>query len=76
MAEIDVFQGESKGLILVDFEFDTNEEKNSFTIPDFCLTEITHEEFIAGGMICGKSYEDIEENLNRFNYKKLLIHNI
>ena len=74
MAEIDVFQDKLKGLILVDFEFNTNEEKNSFTIPDFCLIEITQEDFIAGGMICGKSYEDIEENLNKFNYKKLLLH--
>ena len=42
-------------------------------MPDFCLKEVTQELFIAGGMICGKSYEDIEENLKRFNYLKLFM---
>lgn len=28
---------------------------------------------VIGGMICGKSYEDIESELNRFNYKKLFL---
>ena len=72
-AEIDVFQGPLKGLILADFEFNSKEEKDSFEMPDFCLKEVTQELFIAGGMICGKSYEDIEENLKRFNYLKLFM---
>jgi CYTH domain-containing protein len=72
-AEIDVFQDELNGLILVDFEFDSLKEKENFQMPDFCLVEITQEEFIAGGMICGKSYENIEEDLNRFRYKKLFL---
>tara|TARA_Y100000310_G_C20518498_1_gene732431 strand:- start:550 stop:1062 length:513 start_codon:yes stop_codon:yes gene_type:complete len=71
IAEIDVFQGPLKGLILVDFEFESEEEKEAFQTPDFCSNDITQEEFIAGGMICGKSYEDIEENLKRFNYLRL-----
>ena len=71
IAEIDVFQGALKGLIVVDFEFKTMEEKDSFEIPAFCLIDITQELFIAGGMLCGKSYEDIEENLKKFNYAKL-----
>tara|TARA_Y100000310_G_scaffold174705_1_gene174833 strand:+ start:9758 stop:10279 length:522 start_codon:yes stop_codon:yes gene_type:complete len=73
IAEIDVFQGALKGLIIVDFEFKTLEEKDSFEMPAFCLIEITQELFIAGGMICGKSYEDIEENLKKFNYAKLYL---
>jgi len=72
-AEIDVFQGALKGLILVDFEFDKMEEKDSFDMPDFCLVDITQEVFIAGGMLCGKSYEDIEEYLKRFGYIKLFL---
>ncbi|MFA6422304.1 MAG: hypothetical protein WCV92_02825 [Candidatus Buchananbacteria bacterium] len=71
LAEIDVFQEELKGLVLVDFEFNTIEEKDCFQMPAFCLQEITQEIFIAGGMICGKSYKDIEKELNKFNYKKL-----
>ena len=72
-AEIDIFQDNLKGLVVVDFEFSTVKEKNIFKIPMFCLTDITQEVFIAGGMICGKSYKDIEDNLNKFDYRKLFI---
>jgi|TARA_B100001971_G_C18200614_1_gene544341 CYTH domain-containing protein len=72
-AEIDVFQGSLSGLVVVDFEFDKIEDKDSFEMPDFCLAEVTHEVFIAGGMVCGKSYEDLEEDLKRFNYSKLFL---
>lgn len=72
-AEIDVFQDTLSGLVLVDFEFDSLEEKEKFEIPDFCLAEVTQEDFIAGGMICGKSYVDIEKDLERFGYQKLFL---
>ncbi|MBI5872109.1 hypothetical protein HZB88_03405, partial [archaeon] len=71
IAEFDIFQDELKGLVLVDFEFATIEEKDNFQIPDFCLIDTTQEVFTAGGMICGKSYQDIKDNLKKFNYKKL-----
>ena len=73
VCEIDVFQGPLSGLITADFEFESEEEKDAFEMPDFCSAEITQEEFIAGGYICGKSYEDIEGNLNKFDYKKLFL---
>ena len=28
---------------------------------------------VAGGVICGKSYKDIEDDLNRFGYQKLFL---
>ena len=71
-AEVDVFQDDLKGLIVVDFEFETSEEKSLFKMPDFCLSDITQEEFIAGGMVCGKCYEDLIEDLTKFNYEKIL----
>ena len=58
------------GLVVVDFEFGTEEEKLAFEMPDFCLVEVTQEEFIAGGMLAGKSYEDIKEKLEEFGYSK------
>jgi CYTH domain-containing protein len=73
MAEIDVFQGALKGLVLVDFEFKTSEEKASFKMPNFCLADVTQEGFIAGGVLCGKRYEDVEKDLKRFNYSKLFL---
>jgi len=72
-AEIDVFQGALKGLVVIEFEFETEEEKEQFEIPDFCLVDVTQEVFIAGGMICGKVYEDVEEDLKKFNYNKLFL---
>ncbi|MBI4981320.1 hypothetical protein HZC30_07255 [Candidatus Woesearchaeota archaeon] len=51
IAEVDVFQAQLKGLVVIDFEFKSEEEKNAFQIPDFCLAEVTSEEFIAGGML-------------------------
>lgn len=71
-AEFDIFQGKLRGLILIDFEFKDTNEKDNFMMPDFCLADVTQKLFIAGGMICGKSYKDIEGNLKKFRYKKLL----
>lgn len=71
-AEIDIFKELLEGLVLVDFEFDNSEEKDNFQMPDFCLADVTQEKFIAGGMLCGKSYKDIEERLGRLGYCKLI----
>ena len=73
IAEIDVFQDLLKGLVLVDFEFEVMRDKDNFKMPDFCLADVTQEVFIAGGVICGKNYKDIEDDLNRFGYQKLFL---
>lgn len=67
--EVDVFTGALRGLVLVDFEFDSKEEKDTFEMPEFCLADVTHEMFIAGGMLAGKSFEDIRAELEKFDYK-------
>ncbi len=72
-AEVDVFQGALKGLVVVDFEFNDSEEKAKFGMPEFCMADVTQETFLAGGMVCGKSYEDLSEDLKRFNYVKLFL---
>ncbi|MAG61129.1 hypothetical protein CL619_05050 [archaeon] len=72
-AEFDVFQGELLGVVVIDFEFETKEEKDNFEMPNFCMVDVTQELFIAGGMICGRTYSDIEEDLARFNYQKLFL---
>ncbi len=71
MCKVDVYQKDLKDLVVIDFEFSNLEDKEKFLIPNFCLVEITNEEFLVGGMLCGKSYEDLKDNLTRFNYKKL-----
>ena len=71
VCEIDIYQGDLKGLVVIDFEFNSTDEKDNFSPPDFCLVEVTQEEFIAGGYLCGKSYQDIQKNLEEFGYKKI-----
>ena len=73
IAEIDVFQDSLLGLVTIDFEFKTMAEKENFQMPDFCLVEVTQEIFLAGGMICGKFYKDIENNLEKLGYRKLFL---
>jgi len=69
--EIDVFRDGLEGLVLVDVEFTSNEEKAKFTAPNWFGADVTQEKFVAGGMLCGKNYEDIQEHLDRFNYSPI-----
>jgi CYTH domain-containing protein len=70
-AEVDVFLGDLKGLVLIDFEFNSEEEKSAFIQPNICLADVTQENFIAGGLLAGKKYADIKSDLDRFGYKVL-----
>jgi adenylate cyclase len=70
-AEVDVFGGDLSGLVLIDFEFATEAEKAHFSPPDVCLADVTQEDFIAGGLLAGKTYADIEPELDRLNYRRL-----
>lgn len=71
MAEIDVFEGNLRGLVLVDFEFDNQADFDNFVSPEFCGEFVGQEDFVAGGLLAGKKYEDIEENLKKFGYEKI-----
>lgn len=70
--EIDVFKEDLSGLVIVDVEFDSGKDKAAFKMPDFCLADVTQEDFVAGGMLCGKKYHDIQNRLNQFGYNKLI----
>jgi len=72
ICEIDIFRGRLKGLVLADFEFQKEDEKSEFKMPCFCLADVTKEKFLAGGMLCGKSYDDIKDELKRFGYAPLV----
>ena len=71
MAEIDVFMDELKGLVLMDFEFNTIDEKTASKMPSVALADVTQEDFIAGGLLAGKTYDDIAPELERFNYRRV-----
>lgn len=72
-AEIDVFTGALEGLVLVDVEFPSSEARDAFVKPDFCGTDVTQEDFIAGGMLAGKTFEDILPDLNRLGYRSSVV---
>lgn len=71
IAEIGVFQGPLAGLVLIDVEFKTVEQKDAFTIPEFCLVDVTDQLFVSGKQLAGKSYTDIETELHTFGYTKI-----
>ena len=72
MAEIDIFGGDLSGLVLVDFEFISLDKASQFVPPEFCLINITQEEFIAGGYLTGKNFSDVQSRLNKFHYQQIL----
>lgn len=71
--EIDVFLDDLAGLVLVDVEFASADLKDTFTMPDFCLADVTQDEWLAGGVLSGKTYADIEEILKSYHYQKLVL---
>jgi CYTH domain-containing protein len=71
-AEIGIFLDDLAGLGLVDFEFENREEKEKFIAPDFCLVDVSQDEWSAGGILAGKSYSQIENHLEKYNYKKIV----
>jgi hypothetical protein len=57
--------------VLINVEFDTAEEKNTFIKPSYALVEVTQEPWAAGGMLAGKSYTDIMPSLHKDGYVAL-----
>src|SRR5690606_27927152 len=45
--EFDVFLGDLKGLVLVEVEFENKDALDAFRKPDFCLIDVTEDEFIS-----------------------------
>jgi adenylate cyclase len=61
-AEFDIWEGDLKGLVIVEFDF---------KMPEFCLTEVTQKEWLSGGKLSGKSYGDVANRLEAIGYKPL-----
>ncbi|MFZ2188196.1 MAG: hypothetical protein WAV73_01365 [Candidatus Moraniibacteriota bacterium] len=69
--EVDVFEGDLLGLVLVDIEFENVAEKEKFKMPEFCLVDMTQDKMIAGGMLAGKKYADIKNYFEQLGYVAL-----
>lgn len=72
-AEVDIFKGRLAGLVLIDFEFETDEQKLAFRKPECCLADVTQEEYLAGGVLSALSYGDIARDLGRLGYTGLTL---
>jgi len=70
-AEVDIFKDRLIGLALVDFEFTNRKEKDEFIMPDFCLADVVQDKWLAGGILSGKKYSDLEKAFKKYNYKKI-----
>jgi CYTH domain-containing protein len=70
-AEVDVFHDSLEGLVVVEFEFDDPKEKNAFTMPDFCLADVTQDDAIAGGILAGKSFTDVAPFFVKYGYRPI-----
>jgi len=58
-ADLDVYLDKLSGLVVADFEFDSESAMENFVIPDFVGADVSQEKLIAGGMLAGKTYADI-----------------
>lgn len=71
--ELDIFVGEHKGLVLVDFEFDDEREQAAFSQPDFCSADVTTEDVIAGGIISGLKRDELFRILHdKYGYQQVV----
>lgn len=68
ICEIDIFTGGLQGLVVVDIEFKNIQEMKEIMMPEFCLADITQDERIAGGMLAGKTYEEIKPRIMHYGY--------
>ena len=68
-AEVDIFKDKLVGLVLVDFEFNDKKKKDDFVMPEFCLADVSQDEWLAGGILAGKGYKDIQKFLDKAGYK-------
>lgn len=70
-AEVDVYLEDLEGLVVIDFEFDSDEALNKFQTPAVCLADVTQELFVAGGVLAGKKYTDLAKELSRYEYQRI-----
>jgi CYTH domain-containing protein len=60
---IDMFLGDLFGLVLAEVSFDTDEDLESFSKPQFALVEVTNNELFSGGKLCELTFADIREEI-------------
>jgi CYTH domain-containing protein len=71
-AELDIYLDALSGLAVIDFEFDSDEAMKKFVKPSWVGADISQETLTAGGILAGKTYADIgDELLRKYDYKPI-----
>lgn len=72
-AEVDVYLDDLAGLVVIDFEFDSDEAMVAFRKPDFIGPDVTQDSLVAGGMLCGKAFADVADQLlEKYDYRPVV----
>lgn len=61
IAELDIYKGDLKGLSVVEVEFKSEEQMNSFQPLEWFGRDITQENFSSNSFLAGKSFEEIKK---------------
>jgi adenylate cyclase len=62
---VDVFLGALYGLLLLEIEFDSDEEMRDFTPPDFAAREVTDDPLFTGGKLVDTTADELRAELAR-----------
>jgi CYTH domain-containing protein len=62
-AEIDVYKGKLKGLAVVEVEFRSTHQMNTFVPPKWFGKDVTQERWSTNAYLAGRSFKDIKKHL-------------
>ena len=65
-AELDVYQSQLTGLVVVEVEFPSSEDMNKFIPPSWFGADITQEEFSANSFLAGKNFDQISPLISQY----------
>ncbi len=71
--EIDVLWWNLKWLVLIDVEFTNKEARDLFIMPDFCLADVTQDEWVRWWTIAWQTYENLQSILDSYWYQKIYL---
>ncbi len=63
IAELDVYQGQLTGFMVVEVEFLSQQDMDKFISPDWFGRDITQDEFSSNSFLAGKTFSDIQQFL-------------
>lgn len=67
--EIDVFQRDLDWLLLMNVEFPDKQIMKKFTIPEFCLADVTENSLFVSDILCDKTYTSLSSLIKQYSGK-------